>query len=189
MPYSLSAAQESIAHHPTEADDVPVVRLMRTVAVLGMIFGLAGMLSLPLGLSRLHSGSFAGDVRVHHYSPLIEQPTIDALWMYVASASGAGLGGMLFVGSAVSLSFKKAGRITLIMWAIGSLGLGAIGCFFYFRWLLPPWREHLAEVRGVVDSLVNFGGWGIGSMLAIVMLILLTRPQVKEAFERGQKAV
>lgn len=185
MAYSLSAARDSIAQRPTLADYDPQVRLMRTVAVLGMIFGLAGMLSLPLGLSRLHPGSFAGDVKVHHFSPLIEHPTHDAIWMYVASALGAGLGGMLFVGSVVSLSFKNAGRITLIMWASASLIVGSIGFFFYIRWLLPPWRENLAQVRGVLDSLVNFGGWGIGSILAVVMLILLTRPKVKDAFARG----
>ncbi len=187
MPYNLNAAHHVVPQQPTLADYDPVIRVMRTVMVLGIIFGLAGMLSLPFGLNRLHPGSFAGDLRVKPYSPLIERLTIDALWMYVASASGAGLGGMLFVGSVAAMNFKKAGRITLILWAISSLGLGVIGCFFYLRWLFSPSHDDFAQVRGVVDSLVNFGGWGIGSTFAVVMLILLTRPKIKEAFERGGK--
>jgi hypothetical protein len=188
MPYNLHAAQHSIPQQPSLADYRPQVRLMRTVAVLGMLFGFAGMLSLPLGLNRLHPGSFAGDARVHYFSPLIERPTIDALWMYVASASGAGLGFMLFWGSVAAINFKSIGRALLVLWAMGSLFLGLIGCFFYFRWLFAPSRGDLAQVRGVVDSLVNFGGWGIGSTLAIVMLYLLTRPEIKEAFNRGGQA-
>lgn len=187
MPYHLHAARHVVPQQPTLADYDPVIGVMRTVMVLGMVFGLAGMLSLPFGLNRLHPGSFAGDAKVHLFSPLIEHPTIDALWMYVASASGAGLGGMLFLGSVAAMNFKKAGRIALILWAISSLSLGLVGCFFYFRWLFSPSRDQFAQVKGVVDSLVNFGGWGIGSTLAVVMLILLTRPRVKEAFERGGK--
>jgi hypothetical protein len=185
MPYNLHAAQHAISHQPTLADYRPQVRLMRTVAVLGMIFGFAGMLSLPMGLNRLHPGSFAGDLRVNYFSPLIERPTIDVLWMYLASASGAGLGFMLFVGSVAAMNFKSVGRVVLLLWAIGSLLLGLTGCFFYFRWLFGSSRAELAQVRGVVDSLVNFGGWGIGSTLAIVMLYLLTRPEIKEAFNRN----
>lgn len=187
MSYNLHAAQYSIRHQPTLADHRPLVRVMRTVAVLGMIFGFAGMLSLPFGLNRLHPGSFAGDARVHFFSPLIERPTIDVLWMYLASASGAGLGFMLFAGSIAAISFKNIGRVILFLWAMGSLFLGLIGCFFYFRWLFGASRSDYAQVRGVVDSLVNFGGWGVGSTLAIVMLYLLTRPEIKEAFDRGGK--
>jgi hypothetical protein len=90
---------------------------------------------------------------------------------------------MLFIGSIAAVRLRPAGRPILLFWAICSLAMGIGGCYFYVRWLIPPWRDQLGLVRGVVDSMVSFAGWGIGTTLAIVMLYLLTRPKIKQAFE------
>jgi hypothetical protein len=93
------------------------------------------------------------------------------------------------IGGIGGVQLKSWSRFVLTLWAIGSVLFGAVGCFFYFRWLLPPWRERLAEVRGVDDILTNLGGWMIGSILAIAMLIVICRPTVRRALERNGKII
>jgi hypothetical protein len=185
MSESHSGERSVVPQEPTLADYDPLVRVMRTVAVLGMILGCAGVVSLPFGLLRLHQGSFAGDLRLHLFNPQIEDPSRQAMWMFFSSAVGTGLAAMLMLGSIAAMSFRPVARPILLLWAISSLTMGLGGSYFYVRWLLPPWREESAQVRGVVDSLVNFGGWGIGTTLGVVMLYLLTRPRIKDAFRRG----
>jgi len=186
MAYSYSGARNAVPQDPNTADCDPI-RWMRSVAVLGVIFGCAGVISFPFGLLRLHQGSFAGDLRVSLFSPMIESPSGDAMWLYCSSVAGTGLMLMLLIGSILARSLHPLARPILMLWAIGSLVVFVGGSYFYFRWLLPPWRDQLPQVRGVVGTMVSFAGWGISITLAVAMLWLLTRPSVEDAFHRGRQ--
>jgi hypothetical protein len=187
MASSLSGAKSMIPEEPLPANSDPMVRAMHIMAVLGMLLGCAGLVSLPFGLARLHQGSLAGDLSVNLFAPSMESPSAQVVWLYASSAMGTGLALMLVLASIAAIHFRPIARPILLLWATASLMVGGGGSYFYFRWLVGPERESYAQVRGVVDTLANFGGWGIGTTLAIVMLYLLTRPTVKRAFQGQAK--
>ena len=155
---------------------------MRSLAALGTVLGAVGAASLPFGLLRLHQGDLSGDLRGHVLDATVMHLTLNALWMFLASGAGAALAMLLLVGSIGALVYRRWARPTLLLWACASLVLGLISCAFYPRWLFSGSRDHFAEVRGVVDSMVNFGGWALGTLLAVAMLSLLSRPAVRSAF-------
>lgn len=175
-----------ISLDPDAATGDAQVRMMRSLAAVGAIFGTAAAVLLPFGLIALHQGNIFGDARVALLDAPIRGTSLQALWMVFSSLTGAALAAILLAGSIAALSLRWWARPLLIAWALASLLFGAAGIYFFGQWLLPPWRSHLAEVRGVVDSMVTFAGWGVGSALAIAMLCLLTRPRVRIAFERRQ---
>ena len=177
------SAEKSVVPAPVDQTDAAdSQRVMRTVAALGVVLGTWGLISLPFGLMRFHQGGIPGDPGRDIYDMSMRGISIDLVWLFISSLSGAGLAFLLLCGSVGALSFRPWSRPVLLLWAAGSLGLSAVGSTFYLHWLLPPWRSHFAEVRGVVDSLVNFGGWGMGTLLAIVLLILLNSATVKSVF-------
>jgi len=167
---------------PNAPAGTPASRMMRSVAAIGAVFGAAALASMPFGLIRLHSGDFSGDLR----SPMLDIPlyhtTLDALWMFLSSIAGSGLALALLVGCIGALRFRAWARPVLLLWAWASIPIGIVGIFFDGRWLVSPARAQLGQVRGVVDSLANLGGWGAGSVLAIAMLVILMRQNVRAAF-------
>lgn len=177
----LAVPFEKVLNH-----DTPAIWMCRTFAVLGVVFGTVAVVALPFGIIRFHAGSMPGDFDVGVYRTPAHSSSMDAVWLLVAGLSGAGLGAILLVGSVGALSFKSWSRVVLLIWGVASLGLSLAGSFFYFRWLVPARRVHAAQARGVIDALTNFGGWGVGTALAIAMLIVLTRPSVRELFQRSE---
>jgi len=179
----FSAEKHAITKEDYETELDPPLRVMRSLAAIGVVFGTVAMVSLPFGLIRFHEGAITGDAMVSLFTLPVQSPSPQVLWLFFSSLLGAGLGLILLLGSIAALSFHHSARPILMLWAISSLIVGGCGSLFYFRWLLPPWRDQWAQVRGVIDVLVNFGGWAVGSSLAIAMLIMLMHPRVKEGFE------
>ncbi len=179
-----AAERGMVSPEPDVGDSDARPRVMRSLAAVGIVFGIAAAVLLPFGIIRLHQGNIFGDARVPIFDAPIRGTSLAALWMVLSSLTGAALGAVLLAGSIGAMSFRRWARPVLIAWALLSVVFGAAGIFFFGAWLLPPWRSHLAQVRGVVDSLATLGGWAVGSALAIAMLCLLTRPRVRAAFER-----
>jgi len=181
---SFRRFQKVISREPDAGDYDPKLWFVRSFAALGIIIGMAGLAFMPFGLIIVHEGALRGDPRIHLFDVGVENPSINAIWLCVSSLCGIGLALLLLVGSVGALRLRRWSRPVLLLWAIASLALGAAGCAFNLRWLLSSQREQFAQVRGVVDSLVSFGGWAIGSALAIAMLVVLSRPSVRAAFLR-----
>lgn len=176
-----------VPNEPAAGDYEPEVRFFRSVAALGVVYGTAGVMALPFGILRFHQGAIPGDYMVHLMDQPVPRVTLDGLWLVVSSLTGAGLALALMVGGIGGVQLRSWSAQVLKLWAIGSIIFGAAGSYFYFRWILPPWREELAQIRGVVDSLVNLGGWMLGSALAVAMLIVLSRQSVRAALARNGK--
>jgi hypothetical protein len=174
-----------VARDPSAADYETEVTFFRSLAALGVVFGTAGMIAIPFGLLRFHQGTITGDFRVHLFDDPIYSTSLEGFWLFVSSMVGVGLACGLLIGSIGALRLQAWSLVVLRLWAIASILYGIVGSYFYFHWLLPPWRNELAQVRGVVDSLGNLGGWMIGTGLAIAMLILLRRRPVKAALLRN----
>jgi hypothetical protein len=181
----FSGEKSVVQDQPTAADYEPEVRFFRALAAVGVVYGTAGMVLLPYGLLRFHQGAIPGDYRVNILEGPLQSPSAQAIWLFSSSLLGAGLAMTLMIGAIGGLRLKSWSQPVLRLWAIASIIVGAVGSYFFFRWLLPPWRDQWAQVRGVDDSLVNLGGWIVGSLLAVAMLIVISRPRVRDALRRG----
>jgi hypothetical protein len=181
---SITASKGVISSEPDMVDYDRRLCIIRSVATIGIILGTAGLMLMPFGLTVLHEGALPGDPRIHLFDMRIESLSIHAIWLSISSLCGVGLALLLLVGSAGALRLRHWARPILLLWAVCSVILAAGGCAFNLRWLFSTQRAQFAEVRGVVDALVSFGGWGIGSALAIALLLLLSRPHVRATFAR-----
>jgi hypothetical protein len=185
----FSGEKSVVREEPTAADYERHVRIFRSFAAIGVVFATAGVVSLPFGLLRFHQGAIAGDMRVNMMDQALHGTSWEALWLCFSSLAGAGLATLLLAGAVGALRLRSWSFVVLWLWAIASIILGVAGSVFYLSWLLPPWREQWAEVRGVVIPLVNLGGWMIGSALAVVMIIMLSNSSVKAALHRNGKII
>jgi len=180
-----SGEKSVLPAEPTAADYEPGPRLFRSLATISIFYGLSGLLLVPFGVLRFHQGAIVGDLEVNIFAVPIRSTSIQALWLLCSSLAGAGLGAVLVVGGVGGVLLKPWSLLVLRLWAVASIAFGFLGSYFYLKWILPPWREQLAQVRGVDDSLFNLGGWMIGTMLAIAMLIVISRPTVRAALKRN----
>jgi hypothetical protein len=187
MEDEFSGERSVIPDAPSAADYEPAVRLFRSVAALALVFGTAGIMLLPFGLLRFHQGAIPGDFEVSLFDEPGHSISPEGLWLFCSSLLGTGLAASLFVGAVGGVRLKSWALHTLRLWAIASILLGVGGSYFYSRWLLPPWRDHLAQVRGVIDSLGSLAGWIIGSFLALAMLLVVNRSRVRAALHRDGK--
>jgi len=183
----FSGERSVVPDDPSAADYEPAVRWFRSVAALALVYGTVGILLLPFGLLRFHQGAIPGDFEVNLFDEPGQSTSPEALWLFFSSLLGTGLAAHLFIGAIGGLRLKSWGLPVLRLWAIASIIIGGGGSYFYLRWLLPPWREQLAQVRGVIDSLGSLGGWIIGSALAIAMLIVISQSRVRAVLSRDGK--
>ena len=166
--------------HVAEDED-PRMRVVRDLGVLAMVVGAIGVAVVPFGAERFHDGSYLGMGRVPLYG-LQVSPTWDALWLLVGTGIWTGLSAVLFVGGLACLQLRWWARPVLLAWATAAVIVAAGGGVFYLRWLLPPWRTQLAQVRGDLDALATFGIWGLSGTLAVAVLIWLNRADVRRRF-------
>jgi len=184
-----SGEKSVIEADPVGAAGPRAVRFFRSLCAVGVLYGAAAMVFLPYGALRFHEGAIPGDFRTAIYDGTARSTSVDALWLFASSVMGAGLGFLLMAGGLAGVRMRPWSLAVLRFWAISSIAMGIGGSYFYFQWLLPPWRAHLAEVRGVVDSLVNIGGWFIGFWLAVMMLVVTSRRDVRDALSHHDTGV
>lgn len=185
----FSGEKSVVRDEPTAADYEPAVNWYRALAALGVAFGTVGVFMLPFGLLRFHQGAIAGGFRVAIMDEPVQSTSIDAYWLLCSSLLGAGLALALMVGGIGGVCLKSWSIVVLRIWSVVSIIVGVMGSYFYLRWLFSPARDQMSQVRGVDDVLVNFGGCFIGLCLAIAILSVIGRPQVREALGRGGKIV
>ena len=181
----FSGEKSVLRPEPTAADYEPAVRFFRSLAAVGLVYGTAGALLLPYGLLRFHQGAIPGDFRVFIMDETTSSLSPDGLWLFVASILGAGLAFVLVIGVLGALRLKSWCFPLLWLWGVASILLSAGGTYFYVRWLFSPVRDELAEVRGVDDTLTNLGGWIVGTVLAVLILIVINRKPVRCALRRN----
>ncbi len=155
---------------------------VRAMLVIGMIFGLLGCLSIPLGLVYFHQGSILGDLEIRLRDETLHSPSIDSMWFFISTTIGTGLSVILFICSVVAMRFQSAGRIGLLFFAIAGLLFPYLGWVFVARWIIPASAIHTAQVRGTVPSYANIVGSVVGVLLAIAFFVALLRQSVARAF-------
>ncbi len=177
------AGEQSVV--PNEVDEADYADDVRTVQAWGavlMVLGAAGLCLMPLGLVRFHEGAIPGDPRIAFYNGMVRSISFDAVWLLLSTLTACGLSLLLFVGGMACLRLQWWARPVLTLWAVMTLICVALGMYFYVRWLLPPWRNTVPEVRGEVDMLVTFVGVGVATAAATVTLWLLNRRPVRDFF-------
>lgn len=184
----MAAERMVVSDEVSEADYDPQLQTLQALGALALLLGTMGMVMLPFGLERFHAGAIAGDARVNFYAYHLESTSPSALFLFFSSLLGSGLSLALALGGWGCLRLHWWARPLMLVWAITSLILGAIGAVFCIRWLLPPWRDQFPQVQGVIDMLAVLGGWGIGTALAAVMLYLLLQPHVRDFFAHKRLA-
>jgi hypothetical protein len=181
----FSGEKSVVREEPTAADYEPAVNIFRAVAALGAIYGTAGVIAGPLGLLRFHQGAIAGDFRVAIFDEPVRSMSGDAAWLLCSSLCGTGLALAVMIGGIGAVRLRAWSYVVLRLWALASVIFGVVGSFFFLPWLFSSQRELFSEARGVDDVLPNFLGWGIGTVLAVAMLIVISRPAVAAALRRG----
>jgi len=181
----FSGEKSVLRPEPTAADYEPAVRFFRALAAVGLVYGTAGTLLLPYGLLRFHQGAIPWDFRVFIMDETTHSMSADALWLFIASLAGAGLAAVLVIGALGALRLKSWVFPLLSLWGVASILLSAFGSCFYFRWLFSSTRDDLAEVRGVDDTLTSLGGWIVGTVLAVFILVVINRKPVRDALKRN----
>lgn len=186
-PYS--GEKSVLPNDPTAADYEPGIGVFRSLAAIGIVYGLSGMLLVPFGLERFLQGAQVGDLDAAIFVQPIQSLSVQALWLLCSTLVGAGLGAALMVGALGGVLLKSWSLLVLRLWAVASIIFGVAGSSFYFTWILVPPPPQIAQVRGVDDALFNLGGWAIGTILAVAMLIVSNRSVVREALARDGNIV
>jgi hypothetical protein len=145
---------------------------IRALAVVGVIFGTLGMSCLPFNFGAWIT--FGWPIETSKTN-LIE------VWCLGSTVVGLALSALLMFSSLGAFHFKSWGRYGLLFWAVMSLAYGVAGIFFWGRFLLPQLRWQYVTMRGP-DEISGLLAWFIGSILAIFVLRLFTRPDIRSVF-------
>src|ERR1700683_1308754 len=148
-PYS--GEKNVLPNDPTAEDYEPGIRAFRSLAAIGIVYGLSGMLLVPFGLERFLQGAQVGDLDVAIFVQPIQSTSTQALWLLCSTLVGAGLGAALMVGGLGGVLLKSWSLLVLKLWAVASIIFGVAGSYFYISWILVPPPPQIAQVRGVGD--------------------------------------
>lgn len=146
--------------------------IVRTLAVVGTIFGVLGLSCLPFNLA---------DWITYGWPIEGEKTTVMDVWCLLSTFIGMGLSGLLVAGSLGAYHFRWWARDVLLLWAWLSLAYGILGIYFWGRFLLPRYSSRYAEMRGP-DEVSGVIAWIIGTGLAIFVLRFLNRPSIAAVF-------
>jgi hypothetical protein len=166
-----------------DAEDDPRLATVQAVGAICAILGALGVALLPFTILRFYPGSIAGQFKSSPYSLAQHQVIADSLWLEVSGLIGTGLYLGLMIGALGLLRFRKWARLVLLLWCVLALLVYVPSSYFYARWLAPPWREHLAQVRYDIGPYVSIMGWAIGNVTAVALLVLLNLPHVRRFFK------
>ncbi|HEY2588091.1 MAG TPA: hypothetical protein VGI81_20275 [Tepidisphaeraceae bacterium] len=149
----------------------PQSSLVRVLAVAGVIFGCLGMSCLPFNF---------GEFITYGWPVQARQAPLD-WWVLAWTFVGLGLSTILLFSSLGAYHFKLWGFYGMFLWAVGSIGYGVLGIFFWVRWLLPWQRGEYVRMRGP-DEVSGLIAWMVGTGLAVIVLRCLIRRDVRGVF-------
>jgi hypothetical protein len=167
---------------------------------LGLIFGLIGLVAQ--GAQSANSASQPPELK--QYIDMMNAPTLKTTQM-VTMPINLLLGLIAIIGGILSLKLRPAGRTLLLTYGIASAAMTMFGLFFLFGVMFPRMDQFLADHPGVrqatnpavkmIPMMVTGTKIFIDVLTAISIglivwtLAVMSRPHVKEAFERAKNAV
>ncbi len=166
---------------------------MTVLAILGIIFG-----SLILLGTLCNSLQFAG-VSLDPNNPIVKGMQDDRVlfgWSIVGVVVNLVLGALLLAGSIGSLSLKRFGRSCMVAYSWLDIAFTVISAGITVAMVMPRLDQILqnSNLNPAVRSITQISMWGgfAFSLLLLVfpgsLLYYMSRPHVKEAFQRGMAA-
>lgn len=145
---------------------------VRTIAIMGILFGLLGLICLPLNFGMW--AAFGWPIRATHVGAL-------GVWVWASTFAGLALSALLTFSSFGCFRFQRWGCGGLLLWSVLSLVYGAAGIYFWGRFLVPSIRHQYSTFRGP-DMVSGLIAWGVGTIYAAFVLYYLTRPRIRAVF-------
>ena len=167
-------------------------KAVTVMAIIGIIYGAMGFLCSPLAVI---------PYVIKYPQPV---PAIDAIkndqvlfgWTMSSLAMGWLLSIVLLIGSIGALSLKQWARQMLIGWAITGMLLSIAGTVLQIAVVQPRMQDAIGTQSSAEQTGAAIGrvvglvlGIGLGVGVPAVMLFVMTRPNVKDAFARGLRRV
>jgi hypothetical protein len=164
-----------------------------SVAIIGIIFGIAGILCI--GGSMIWSIAMQGSAQAQKMQ--MQQTPEMRVFGYVTGGIGFLLSLIVLLGSIGALSLRPWARKLLIGYAVADLIYDTVKLFLVLQWMGPiivHQMERMPAQQGVDSKkMAEIGKWsmlvtnwlvfGIVAGFAIMILYVMTRPAVVEAFE------
>ena len=167
--------------YPPPSDDPrgidPASSTVRTLAVVGVIFGTLGMSCMPFNL---------GEWITFGWPIEGSKTTVMDMWCFFSTLAGLGLSSVLLLSSFGCYHFKWWARGAILAWAYVSLAYGVLGIYFWGRFFLPWLRSEYAAMRGP-DEVSGPIAWIIGTTLSVFVIVLMTRPAIRGVFEPDRR--
>lgn len=144
----------------------------RAMGAIGVCLAALGLVTAPFLALRLVSGA---------EPPMLTRSSPQAVWILLASLLSTGLSLYLLIVSVASLGLRRWSRKGFITYGIASLVIAAICAYPFLRWL-GVIGDRVAAVRGP-SSFIILIGWLFSIPYAILVLVVMTRPRTREAFD------
>jgi hypothetical protein len=160
------------------------VTVFGIVNIVFAVLGLFGLLA-TIALFSLTSGSNNPVVQI------IREKPIYATWLKLTIPLGVLSCAVLLAAGIGLLFLKDWGRRASIGYAVYAIVIGLISIVMNFIFLFPPMLEQVGrkqgpEAAGAIGGAVgaSLGGF-FGLIYPILLLIFMTRPKVRAAFQMG----
>ena len=149
------------------------------VGVLGIFLGVIGLLSLPFAaepnwadFSGLRGGQYAD------HSPL-------ATWGVVSTTLYCGICLLALVGGAGCLHIRRWARPVMLAFGTLAVLMGIAGLYFHWQIIeLASTGQTIPTFAFRFTTIAEWAIWGYGTILGAYTLWVMTRADVKAAFER-----
>jgi hypothetical protein len=162
------------------------------IAVFAIIFGILGIIGVTIQFLQFlvpQVFQFGGPNPVND---LMHNDPVMATWSGVMAGAGAIFALMELAGGVGALSLKPWARKALLAYAIGAIVAGLVGTIFNLTVMVPKLSQlpqNRPEVKMTIQlmPIMTVGGFLLGLILPVCVLIVMTRSKVKAAFA-GQVA-
>src|SRR4051794_15373324 len=185
-PHALPYVQAYVQPGPRRPTSVTVI------AVFTIIFGIIGVMGLTVQLLQLMVPDVFQFGGPNPVNDLMRNDRQIAFWSGVFAGVGGILALLELAGGIGALSLKPWARKALLAYAVGAIVAGLAGTVFTLIVTIPKLSQipqNRPEVRMMIQIMPIFavGGFLVGLILPVCVLIFMTRPKVKAAFA-GQVA-
>ncbi len=173
--------------HLTDPSARPTV--VTVLAVIGIVLGALGLLCKPTNLLFYF-------VNFGVSNPMLDKMKADnAMFIYsMATVSVSWLLSIVLLACSIGmLSLREWGRQGMIGWSMLTIVMDAVTQGVNWFWVMPRMKGYVGNTPNPYGGLGQVMGvvmWLLFSMaLPIVVIYLLSRPAIKEAFARGLRPI